>query len=112
MSEPVPFRAIKASEAPKRQETILTVRVKTSYWQDNAGLHVRRSIVFLKRKSAGHNFLEEDATCVGVDDVIQRITNLHASPDGIYRVELCNERRDWESGAIEEYDYRLVKEPA
>ena len=109
MSEPVPFQAVKDS---KRQETVLMVRVKTSHWQDNAGLHVKKSIVFLKRKSTGHNFLEEDVTCVGADGVVQRITNLHSSPDGIYRVELCNERRDWESGAIEEYDYRLVKEPA
>jgi hypothetical protein len=27
--------------------------------------------------------------------------------DGVYEVVICNERRDWESGYIEDWDYRL-----
>jgi hypothetical protein len=39
--------------------------------------------------------------------VFPRIINLDACADGIYTVLVCNERRDWESGYVEDYDYQL-----
>jgi len=45
---------------------------------------------------------------IGADEVWPRILNLQECKDGLYEVKLCNEKRDWETGCIEDYDYRLV----
>lgn len=36
------------------------------------------------------------------------ITNLDKCKDGIYKIQICNPRTDWETGYIDEYDYKLV----
>jgi len=84
------------------------VRLVTSAWKDNRGLHFKRDILSVKRKSKGHQILDHDSDMIGADEVIRHIVNLHECRDGIYEVVTCNERKDWESGYIEEYDYKLI----
>lgn len=62
----------------------------------------------MRRMSRGHDFLDEDVSATGAELVMDRITNLHEVEDGLYRVITINERRDWESGYVEEWDYKLV----
>jgi hypothetical protein len=62
----------------------------------------------MRRLSTGHDFLSEDTSMVGADEVIPQIVNLDEVEDGLYRVITVNERRDWESGYVDSYDYRLV----
>lgn len=90
---------------PERREV---VKLVTHSWVDKRGLHIRRDLLPLKRKSIGHSCLEEDCSMIGPDEVHPRITNLHQCKDGIYQVVLCNEHRDYESGDIEDYDYKLI----
>jgi len=45
---------------------------------------------------------------IGPSEVTAAIVNLEECADGVYQVVICNESRDWESGIIDAYDYRLV----
>jgi hypothetical protein len=84
------------------------VRLRTTMWADKNGIHMRKSLTFLRRKSEGFNVLEEDVSAVGVEEVVPRILNMDECPDGIYEVVMCNESHDFETGYIDDYDYRLV----
>ena len=37
-----------------------------------------------------------------------RITNLDVVGDGLYYLDVINEYRDWESGYVEDWEYKLV----
>jgi len=92
----------------KMNEDKLVVRIKTSMWSGDNGLHFKKDLIFMKRKSNGYNILFEDCCCIGCEEVIPRITNFHECDDGLYEVVVCNEERDWESGNIDDYDYKLI----
>ena len=87
----------------------LVVRVSTSYWSDDRGLHCKKDITYLKRKSSGFNLLEDNASDCGAEEVFPRITNLSECKDGIYRVDVCNVIKDWDSGYVEDYDFKLIE---
>ena len=87
---------------------VVVVRVSTSYWSGACGLYLKRSIKFLRRLCKGHNFLEEDISCLGPDEVACLITNLDQCRDGIYEVQMCNTLTDWETGYVDQWEYKLV----
>ena len=91
-----------------RSERREVIKLVTSSWNDNRGLHIRRDIIPVKRKSIGHQVLEQDCKMIGPDEVWPRIINLKECKDGVYELILCNEHRDWETGSVEEYDYKLI----
>jgi hypothetical protein len=93
---------------PTTSPDTVVVRVKTSYWNDGRGLHTRKSLTYLKRKCRAFNFLAEDAEAVGAYQVMPRIINLDEVGDGVYEVITVNVSRDYESGYVEEWDYKLV----
>ena len=86
----------------------VVVRITTSFWQSDRGLHKQRSLSFQKRKCRGHNFVAEDASCASPEDTIRSIVNLDESPDGWYEIVMTNISRDWESGEIDGYDFKLI----
>lgn len=88
--------------------SICVVRLKTSIWLDERGAHIKKSLNFLKRKSSGYNILKEDSQMVGADEVLPRIVNIDSVADGIYEVTTCNESKDWETGYVDDYDYKLL----
>lgn len=88
-------------------ETCTVVRLTTSVWQDKRGLHMKRSLAILRRKSGRHPFLAQDMSDIGAAEVADRIQGLHELDDGVYRVVISNAQRDWETGTVEDYDYRL-----
>lgn len=102
------FKRFKLDDVPLDEDTCV-VRLTTSYWKDDKGLHQRKDLLFLKRKSKGFNILKEDASDIGVEDVMIRINNLFDCVDGVYKVITIDHEKNWESGAIEDYDYKLVK---
>jgi hypothetical protein len=85
-----------------------TVLVKTTTWGDKRGIHTKKSLTFLRRQCEGFNVLEEDASAIGAEEVLSRILNLGEVEDGIYEVVLCNKRYEYETGCVDDYDYRLV----
>jgi len=87
---------------------IVVVRLITSRFFTSRGIAVRKDLRFLKSKCSGHNFLDEDAAMVGTDCVIRRITNIDSCKDGIYRVDMINIKKDWETGYVDDWDYVLT----
>ena len=92
----------------KECDSRCTVRVRTTVWTDKRGLHTEKSLTFLRRQCEGFNALAEDASAIGVEEVLSRILNLGEVEDGIYEVVVCNESHDYETGYVDDYDYRLV----
>jgi len=92
-----------SKDAPK---TI--VRVKSSSWHDNKGVHFRRDMNILRRKS-NCDYVIEDCSMIGAEEVIPRIINFHKVEDGVYELIFCNESRDWETGYVDDHDYKLVE---
>lgn len=97
-----------AVEHAPTQESQCVVRLRTTAWRDKNGLHLKKSLTFLRRQCIGFNLLEEDAGAIGAEEVLPKIENLDECKDGIYMAVVCNESRDWESGYVDDYDYRLV----
>jgi len=91
-------------EPPSRH----VVRLRTSCWRSGSGMHMTKSITTLKKLSVGYLALEEECDNVGVEDMFYTLINLHECKDGIYEVVICNVGRDWESGHIDDYDFKLV----
>jgi hypothetical protein len=83
------------------------VRLTTTAWQDRRGVHLKKSLVFMRRKCIGFNILEEDAKMIGVAEVIGHIDNLDSCVDGVYEIGVCHKHHDRESGELADYDYRL-----
>jgi hypothetical protein len=83
------------------------VRLRTSYWHDKNGLHCRQSLSYLKRQCTGFQLIDDDCSMVGADHVMPRIVNLHECKDGIYDVVMINQKKDWETGHVEDWDYKL-----
>lgn len=94
---------------PEKEKISIIVRLTTSYWYDGNGLYQRKDLKFLKRKCTGYNFIQEDCNMVGADEVFDKIINLDECDDGIYQIISCNESTDWETGYIDDWDYKLVK---
>jgi hypothetical protein len=94
---------------PEAQESCEVVKLSNFCYSDSKGcVHVEKRLTPMKRKSYGYQVLQEDIKMIGTSEVISRIINLQGFKDGIYSVITCHEKRDWESGYVEEYDYKLI----
>lgn len=85
------------------------VRVRTCAYETKRGLSVRRDVLFMRKLSGPQAcLLFEDMSAVGASETAERIINLHQVEDGLYQLVACNEKRDWETGHIDDYDLQLV----
>jgi hypothetical protein len=84
------------------------VRIKTSCWSDDKGVHVRKDILRLKRLSKGHDFVHEDVANIGATQWVEACPELYNLDDGVYEVIITNVRTDWETGYVDDYDYGFV----
>lgn len=93
----------------KEERSKVVVRLSTSSWYDHDGMHIKKTLRYLKRQCKGFNFIHEDCCMIGSSEVFPRIINLDECKDGIYEVITCNERSSWETPhIIEDYDYKLI----
>lgn len=97
------------TSSPTYPENKSVVRVSTSYWSDNRGIHTKKSITTLRKQSSGYNLFDETLSAIGAEDSLKSIVNLDECGDGVYEVVTCNESRDFESGHIDDYDLKLVR---
>ena len=58
-----------AGAEPVRREV---VKLVTSSWHDKRGLHIRRDLLAVRRKSSGYQCLEEDCSMISPDEVWPR----------------------------------------
>jgi len=96
-------------EEDKQVPSLCVVRLTTSAWNDGSGIHIKKTIRYLRRKCSGYNILDEDCSNAGTDCVVKKIVNLDECEDGVYKVVTCNEWSAWETPhIIEDYDYKLI----
>jgi hypothetical protein len=97
---------------PTTKLLVEVVRVRTSTYSTRGGLSVRRDITVLRRRSHPEAcLLQEDINATSALDTANRIINLVDVEDGVYKLVTCNERHDYESGIIDDYDLMLVPLP-
>lgn len=94
--------------ADAKPKNVCVVKLTTTTWADKRGLHIKKSLAYLRRKCAGYNAIEEEVSATGADDTARIILNLDECEDGVYEVVVCNETHDWESGHIDSYDLKLI----
>lgn len=100
------LNALLRAEPKKEHQTV--VRVVTTAWLDKKGLHTKRSLNVLKRKSFGQNCLEEECSAIGAEEAIANVININEVEDGVYEVIVCNVSRDFESGCVDDWELKLV----
>ena len=100
-----------SGEKPSKEEDFieLVFRITTNQYHDDNGVYYKRSLKYLKRKCHGFNILDEDCANCSAEEVIPRIVNFHTVKDGIYTVDTVNHKYDFESGYLDDYDYKLVE---
>lgn len=91
-----------------KPQNVCVVKLTTTTWADKRGLHIKRSLTYLRRKCAGYNVIEEEIGAIGAEDTARTIINLDECEDGIYEAMVCNETHDWESGHVDGYDIKLI----
>lgn len=94
----------------QEDENICVVRLSTSMWDKNGAFYVQRCVKTLKRKSKqfGMDLIHEECSNVGAYDFHSLIINLDETPDGIYILKHVNISRDYESGHVDGYDFKLI----
>lgn len=98
---------VATSDGTPERRTV--VRVSRNAWIDRRGdLHVEVKLSVLKRKSVGYNPIEEESIMETVLAFADRIVNLNDVPDGLYTVELMNTYRDYETGLVDDWSWKLV----
>ena len=100
--------AARATGDAGKERNRCVVRLRTTAWGDGRGLHIKRSLTYLRRQCVGHNGLQEDASAIGAEQAVTLITNLDQCPDGLYEVVVCDVLRDWETGYIDGWRYKLA----
>ena len=95
-------------------EDVCVVRLTTSAWSGMRGTHLKKSLVVMRRMSRGYPLLVEECADVGAIAALAKVINLYEVCDGLYQVRICDVQQDWETGYIEDYNYKLIpfnKEP-
>ena len=92
----------------EEERTQIVVRLRRSFYHDNDGAYQRTTLRYLKRHTKGFNVFDDDCSMIGADDVIPRIVNLAECKDDIYQIVICNAHKDWETGQVESWDYKLI----
>jgi len=87
---------------------VVTVRIRDTRFATKRGFAFRRDVEFVRRECIGYNFVEEEIAMIGADDALEMIVNLHTVNPGKYLVDICNVRRDWETGQVDDYDFELI----
>lgn len=90
------------------RENYVIVRLTTTSWENSRGLNIKRSLNYMRRMSKGYSALEATIDDAGADAVVPMIINLHKCKDGLYKVVVCNESTDFETGYLDSWDFKLV----
>jgi hypothetical protein len=92
----------------KQEKPVFYVRVSVCYYHDDNGLHMRKDIRYLKRKSpkGSLTFIQMDASEGGADCAYKNFKDLD---EGIYKVTV-HTTTDWETGYVDDWNYQIEKE--
>ena len=94
--------------ANSKNSNRVVIRIRTTTWSTARGVHRKKELLYLRRPSLGHNFVAEDASVVNASELVNNIVNFDSVTDGVYEVITVNEHRDWETGYLDSWEYKLV----
>lgn len=86
----------------------VVVRVRTSTYPYRNGFVRNKSVTVLRKHTTGHDFVNHDIEMIGADLFADKIVNLNSVDDGLYIVSIVDIKRDWETGYVDDYRYRLI----
>lgn len=91
----------------KRNESHFFIKVSICHWNDKNGLHMRKDIRVLSRKSGRGwvSWFDEDCSNSGADLMYKNFKDLE---EGTYKVKI-QEYRDWETGYVDDWSYIVEK---
>lgn len=91
----------------ERNETWFFIKVAICHWYDKSGLHMRKDIRVLSRKSGKgwKEWLGEDCSMGGADAVFKNFKDLE---EGEYKVTMKT-YQDFESGYVDDWEYITEK---
>lgn len=88
---------------------VCVVRVRTSTFQTDRGLSIRKDLTTMRKLSTpGYDILETEIDATGADETARNITNLDSVEDGLYILAIHNVHHDWETGHVDDYSLKLV----
>ena len=88
---------------------VLIVRISRNYFQTKTGEFVSEvRMRVMKKLSFMRQVFEEDFSCCGPEDVIDRIINLNEVNPGLYEMITVNQTTDRETGYVDGWDYKLI----
>ena len=90
------------------EEPITVVKLITTYYQTKDGYAITKKIITQKRLSKGFDFFKEEVSFINVENALTRIINLDECEDGLYELIMINQSKDYETGYIEDWDYKLI----
>ena len=96
--------SVKQVDSLNNDKHRLIVMVTTSNYLSGNKMVSKRELYPLKRKSqlSFHDMFPDPIECMN------SITNFHEVDEGIYEVIMINESRDWETGYLDDWEYKLI----
>ena len=93
------------------ESNVSLVKVSSHHWIDGNGcLHVEKRIRPIKPKSVDCHLFAEEVSQIG-DEVVGQIVNRIADlEDGTYSVHICETSTDYETGYLDDWRLKLVKQ--
>ena len=92
-----------------KPDNVTVIKVKRNYYRNKKKEFVLETkLTIQRRSSSGHQLIEEDCDNTSCQDVIDRIRNLNDMPDGLYHLITVNLSHDFESGYLDDWDYKLI----
>lgn len=83
------------------------VRVGTESFKRGDTYFYGRTIRVIKKKTEV-DYLSDDCQQVGTQEAIENILNINTVEDGIYQLVFCNVSKDYETGYIDDFNFKLV----
>jgi hypothetical protein len=94
-------------EYDRRNESHFFIKVAICHWHDKNGLHMRKDIRVLSRKSGKSwvDWFDEDCSNSGADLIFKNFEDLE---EGTYKVKMRT-FKDWETGYVDDWVYETEK---
>lgn len=83
------------------------VRVREECYKRGDSYFLGKSVRVIKHLST-IDIMRDEVNNIGIDEAMNSITNLHEVSDGLYMVVFTDRTYDFESGAIDGYNLKLV----
>lgn len=86
---------------------VCVVRIIEERYQRGGSYFIGKSLRVLKKLTT-YDMLNDICSNIGIWDGIDTIINLDECGPGLYNMVVCNVSTDWETGCVDDWDYKLI----